>query len=74
MGGFFSSPSPSPAPRPAPVAAAPVAKAPETKSGRKRRLAKQRHQRGGISEDQLFVVSKLGKPVPAQNVGKPMLG
>jgi len=71
MGGFFSSPSPPPAPAPKP---APVAKAPETKSGRKRRLAKQRHQRGGISEDQLFVASKLGKPVPAQNVGKPMLG
>ena len=71
MGGFFSSPSPPPAPAPKP---APVAKAPETKSGRKRRLAKQRHQRGGISEDQLFVVSKLGKPVPAQNVGKQMLG
>ena len=71
MGGFFSSPSPPPAPAPKP---APVAKAPETKSGRKRRLAKQRHQRGVISEDQLFVVSKLGKPVPAQNVGKPMLG
>jgi hypothetical protein len=70
MGGFFGggAPAPPPAPKPTPKPK------PETRAGRQRRLAKQRHQRGGITEEGLFIISKLGKPVPAQNVEKPTLG